>query len=410
LDVDALYRWRGLGNDLLSSSRQAGDFRSAGSNAYQSLTSGDYQEWQAGLIFQMPIGFRRELSGVRNAQLRLTKEHVKLQEAELELTHLLQSAYRSMNNDYELSRDNFNRLLAAQRDVDSVDAAFTAGQIGIDVLLQAQRLVAQAERDYYQNVVNYNKDIMMVHFRKGSLLEYNGVYLAEGPWPGKAYFDARRRARARDAALYLDYGFTQPRVISEGPYEQHSGDSLFGGSDEVGPSDENSPPEMVPTPAPEANDSDYNRKEAKPIPAPQPEPDTTTALPHGKARNVSQKAAMASGEGRASKIKSAKPSARKTFDIGSLQLDELEDRPVRQTSAMKPKSSGRKAAEDDGVRSAEYREPSAHSSSSTGGKAAMKSSNLQWIDTQQDDADESDANPPAVESDRAASGWKRVQR
>mgnify|MGYP006961823076 CR=1 FL=1 len=37
-----------------------------------------------------------------------------------------------------------------------------------------------------------------VHFRKGSLLEYNGVYLAEGPWPAKAYFDALLHQRADD--------------------------------------------------------------------------------------------------------------------------------------------------------------------------------------------------------------------
>jgi hypothetical protein len=63
---------------------------------------------------------------------------------------------------------------------------------------------------------------MRMHFRKGSLLEYNGVYLAEGPWPGKAYFDAMRRARQRDAALYVDYGFTRPGVISRGPIPQDS--------------------------------------------------------------------------------------------------------------------------------------------------------------------------------------------
>jgi hypothetical protein len=47
------------------------------------------------------------------------------------------------------------------------------------------------------------------------------VYLAEGPWPAKAYFDAHRRARARDAAFYLDYGFTRPDVVSLGPVDEH---------------------------------------------------------------------------------------------------------------------------------------------------------------------------------------------
>ena len=72
-------------------------------------------------------------------------------------------------------------------------------------------------------MTNYAKSISQVHYRKGSLLEYNGVYLTEGPWPAKAYFDARRRARSRSAALYIDYGFTYPRVFSQGPTKQVSG-------------------------------------------------------------------------------------------------------------------------------------------------------------------------------------------
>jgi hypothetical protein len=68
--------------------------------------------------------------------------------------------------------------------------------------------------------VDYNRSIAQLHFRKGSLLEYNGVFLAEGPWPGKAYFDAHRRARQRDASLYLDYGHSRPGVFSRGPISQ----------------------------------------------------------------------------------------------------------------------------------------------------------------------------------------------
>ena len=57
-------------------------------------------------------------------------------------------------------------------------------------------------------------------FRKGSLLDYDGVYLAEGQWPAKAYFDAMRQARKRDAALFMDYGYTRPNVVSQGPIRQ----------------------------------------------------------------------------------------------------------------------------------------------------------------------------------------------
>ena len=192
------------------------------------------QSWELGFQFAMPIGFRREMSGVRNAQLQLAKERAKLQEAELELSHQLAFAIRDMEAAQVLSQTNFNRRIAAQRQVEAVAAAYETGTITFDVLLSSQQRLAQAESDYYRSVINYNKAIMQVHYRKGSLLEYNGVYLAEGPWPGKAYFDARRRARARDASTYMDYGFTQPKVISRGPYEQQADVStgIFGNNEQ----------------------------------------------------------------------------------------------------------------------------------------------------------------------------------
>ena len=72
-------------------------------------------------------------------------------------------------------------------------------------------------------VIDYNLAIMKLNYRKGSLLEYNGVTLAEGPWPMKAYFDANTRAQERDAGHYINYGMTEPRVVSRGAYPQIQG-------------------------------------------------------------------------------------------------------------------------------------------------------------------------------------------
>jgi len=74
---------------------------------------------------------------------------------------------------------------------------------------------------------------MNVHYRKGSLLDYDGVYLAEGQWPAKAYFDAMRQARKRDAATFIDYGYTRPNVVSQGPIQQGCSTDSQGGSHEI---------------------------------------------------------------------------------------------------------------------------------------------------------------------------------
>jgi hypothetical protein len=59
-----------------------------------------------------------------------------------------------------------------------------------------------------------------LHTRKGSITDYDGIMMEEGPWPQKAYWDALARARERDAGWYIDYGWTRPKVISQGPIAQ----------------------------------------------------------------------------------------------------------------------------------------------------------------------------------------------
>jgi outer membrane protein TolC len=223
LDAVGRYRWLGLGDDLIDPSRDQGQFNLPGSSAFGVLTSGDFQEWQLGLQASIPIGYRRELSGIRHHELLLARDRALLQDLELEISHQLGDAIRDIDLNFGLTQTNFNRRVAAEAEVQAVQASYEVQRVTLDLLLDAQRRRAEAESAYYRSLVDYNRAIMNVHYRKGSLLEYDGVYLAEGPWPGKAYFDAMRQARKRDASMYLDYGYTRPDVFSRGPYQQGAG-------------------------------------------------------------------------------------------------------------------------------------------------------------------------------------------
>ena len=225
--LDLVGRWRflGMGQELINQNYQSynanGPDPLNGTDAYSTLLGGQFQEWQAGAQFTMPLGFRRELATVRNHQLQLTRERARLQDEELEASHALVEAVRNVDTNFALSQTNFNRRVAAERQVEAVQAAYDAGTVTLDQLLDAQRRRAEAESSYARAIVDYTRSISQLHFRKGSLLEYNGVFLAEGPWPGKAYFDAHRRARQRDASLYLNYGHSRPGVFSRGTVTQN---------------------------------------------------------------------------------------------------------------------------------------------------------------------------------------------
>jgi len=380
LDSVGRYRWLGMGDDLIDPTRSATPF----DNAYQSMTQGDFQEWQLGLELSIPLGFRKELAGVRYAELNLTRERAILQDMELELSHQLQEAMRDLDRYHAQAQTNHNKRVAADTELNAWEAREQAGMkvrdAAIDRKLDAQRRVASAKVDYYRSLVMYNLAVTQAHFRKGSLLEYNGVYLAEGPWPQKAYFDATRRARARDASLYLDYGFTRPKVISRGPVEQHAGagDLMF----DVAPVPPSGvPQELIPLPTPAPPEQVPDEE----LP---PQPEAARALP------------MAPPEGLGPRLSGTSPGnvAGNKYDLGSLDLNSLVGNSANIASAPEHQPSA--------IRPVSYQQvdPPTHD-----GRPARAENG--WIGNRRSSTrHESVANPSTPEADRDASGWKGVQR
>ncbi len=221
-DIIGLYRWLGNGENFNSTRVSADNMGPDGNPLYPpsavaDLWGGTKQEFRVGWELNIPIGFRREMAQVRSSQLSLARERARLQDMELEVVHGLTDAVQRLDAGYRTLRTNFSRRVAANKQVDAVRAGYEAGTVPLDLLLDSERRQADANISYYQSLVEHNLNIANVHYRKGSLLDYNGVILQEGPWPKKAYFDAVNEARRRDASHYLDYGFTRPRVISRGP-------------------------------------------------------------------------------------------------------------------------------------------------------------------------------------------------
>jgi outer membrane protein TolC len=217
LNVTGMYRLIGLGENLVSASGTGIRFPNPGSEAWEDLTSGDYQEGRLGIEFGMPVGYRRELSNVRNAQLKLARQIARLEDTELDASRELTQALRALNTNYRLAQTHFNRWVAATTEVESVLTSYKEGNVPLDTVLDAQRRRAQSQIAYYQALTEYNKTIALVHRRKGTTLDYCGVTFAEGPWTGKAYVDAEQHARRRAASREMNYAFTRPAVVSQGP-------------------------------------------------------------------------------------------------------------------------------------------------------------------------------------------------
>ncbi|MEM8733943.1 MAG: TolC family protein, partial [Planctomycetota bacterium] len=162
---------------------------------YQSIFSGDFQEWYAGIEFGYSVGFRRAGAAISNARWNLSKERAVLREQELRISHDLSNTAREVKRNYELLKTNFNRQASDSDRVEALQARYESGLDNINFLLQAQQSLATSQSAYYRSLVDYQLSLRDFHQQKGSLLNYNGVQLSEGAWPAKAYQDAVERGR-----------------------------------------------------------------------------------------------------------------------------------------------------------------------------------------------------------------------
>ena len=219
LDLVGRYRWRGFGHDLFDQDSDERRFN----NAVENFTEGDFQEWQLGAEVLFPFGNRRAHTAVEYAEVALTRDRIVLAEQEREVVHALSNAFAELNRSWAVLETAEDRRLAAEEQLEAVEVAFNADKANFDLLLDAQRRFQDAETNFYRALLEYTLSVRNVHFEKGSLLDYNEVYLTEDLWPMQAYDDAlKRRRNIHDIPDEWRYGMVHhPQPVSSGPYIQN---------------------------------------------------------------------------------------------------------------------------------------------------------------------------------------------
>ena len=195
LNFISSYQVNGFGDDLID------DSDADLSSAYGELADGDQTGWQLGLEFNVPLGFRQARLQVRNLEYRLTKAKRVLAAQELDVSHQLGDAFQQVALRHQTATSFFNQIGAARERVRLFEVQRDLGVATTDLLLRAQTDLAAAEGNYFTEITAYNQAIALLHLTKGTLLDRNGIQLAEGRWTPIAYRDALRRAWARSHAI-----------------------------------------------------------------------------------------------------------------------------------------------------------------------------------------------------------------
>ncbi|RLS73848.1 MAG: hypothetical protein DWI00_10030 [Planctomycetota bacterium] len=221
LDLVSQYRINGFGDKLLGGEDDDGVTDAGYASAYEVLTQGDNTGWGAGLQFSMPLGLRLARAQVRNYELRLRKARSVLQEQEQEIARELNNAILEMDRWYLLAESGAKRVAVAEdfTETKSIREAINEARddISLGQVLESKITSRDAGQSYLRSIIEYNKAITELNFRKGTLLQANSIYLAEGQWNPAAYDDAKRRGEAMTHALDNTHVDAVPAEFTGGP-------------------------------------------------------------------------------------------------------------------------------------------------------------------------------------------------
>jgi len=212
LDLVGRYRVRGFGNNLFGNtpfdaSITPGVDPQDHSSATQTLLNGDFQEWEVGMDFNVPIGFRRQMAAVRNSELSLMRERKILHEQERNIIYGLSNALGEIERTSSLMQANMQRLRASEEQYAAIQEDYQNDDTTIDLVLESQRRVIDGKLDYFRAQVEFMLAVKAVHFEKGTVLNYHNVALSESGWSGEEYRQALDRERRKSAPLnYVFHG------------------------------------------------------------------------------------------------------------------------------------------------------------------------------------------------------------
>jgi len=208
LNLDALYQFNGFGHTL---DRAEAVGTGANIQAINPLTQAlqrtagvntlpgsyhNFQSYQVGLTFIMPLGFRGALANTRQAQYQLLRQRAFLQQVVHQTTHSLARFFLEVDANYKQFKTAGRLREAAQQRLEAQQAFYEAGTITIDRYLDALRNWSTAVALEAQYKTSYNTSIIALEEAKGTLLAYDNIALAEGPHPAKAYVQARDQQAA----------------------------------------------------------------------------------------------------------------------------------------------------------------------------------------------------------------------
>ena len=164
----------------------------------------------------MPIGFRQAHVAARNAELLLARERAILRDQQREVVHEAADAIAEMDRAYAVLQTSYNRLAANRDQLGAVQAAYDNDKAPLDLFLDAQRRVADAETDYHLNRSRYSLAIEERALREGHAAGVRRRVPGRRAVAGEAYHDAAKREARAAGRVPLNYASSRAPIVGAG--------------------------------------------------------------------------------------------------------------------------------------------------------------------------------------------------
>ncbi len=184
----------------------AGTGQARSTNAFRNLASTNFNDWNVGLVLNVPLGYRYEHAAVRIARLNLAQAWLSLKNEEERARFYMVKAYRDIEANHELIRIRRAEREGFARTLQDFEAKFKVGALlsgDYEALLQSQRDWVNALQKEYQSIVDYNLALASFQFGKGTIQQHDNVVINDGPLPECAQGRAVEHEHERSAALLV---------------------------------------------------------------------------------------------------------------------------------------------------------------------------------------------------------------
>jgi outer membrane protein TolC len=174
-------------------------------NAFTQFGNDKWNDWQYGILLDVPLGHRDASAAVRTSRMNLYHSYEALRVNEEKVLSQLSGQYSRMNEflrtieaqhaQYVKAQEEYN-LLKNRKDLQ--DLAST-----LEAMLNAQLTITAAQTAEFQAVASYNTALASFQLAKGTIMQYDNVSISEGALPECAQIRATDHFRERTKAIVL---------------------------------------------------------------------------------------------------------------------------------------------------------------------------------------------------------------